>query len=142
VSAGDGSFSIQGLSEGEHTLFAVHPHCAFSARGDLDFKLPGAETFQLEVRLRPAGRLQGWIDGLEPFMGKPAAERPSLRLARAGVEGAAIEVFPTGFFAADHVEPGRYRLELRMGDSDVLGKVLGDVLIRPRETAYVTFDIR
>lgn len=143
VTSVDGSFSIKGLLAGEHTLFAIHPHCAFSARGDLDFRLPGAETFRLEIRLRPAGRLQGWIDGLEPFMGKPAAERPSLVLAGAGAEGGvAVEVFPTGFFAVDHVEPGSYRLELHVGESDVPGKVLGDVLIRLGETAYVTFDVR
>jgi RNA polymerase sigma factor (sigma-70 family) len=121
TSGEDGSFSLRGLPAGEHSLFVGHP--LYRSPGPA-FRVPREAAAPLEVRMSPAGRLQGWVYGLDAFAGK-TAERPFLLLARAGgaergeggkdEKGSAprrINLWPDGRFQADCLEPGKYALQL------------------------------
>jgi protocatechuate 3,4-dioxygenase beta subunit len=122
-SADEGTWTIDGLVDGEYVVWAEHP---FYLRGSARAELSPGGTGRVELRLEPTGRLEGTVAGLggsEPagpgielhhaveveLVG--ASEEDSKR-ARANGEWS-FPVDRPGHFQAQGLRPGLYRLSLK-----------------------------
>jgi len=123
----DGRFLLQGLAAGEYELVAAHPDFI---QTDEDrtrkMTLPLDAERDLELRLDPAGRLEGRVTNL-PALSQGTEEWPVLLLTRLPkedrpVDGAsnvrqekcrwALPLDSSGRYSAVSLRPGTYRLEL------------------------------
>jgi RNA polymerase sigma factor (sigma-70 family) len=130
LSGEDGSFAVDGLPQGSHSFHAFHPlygggHGPWLGKG-VDVEVSRASVARLEIRLEPAGVLEGRIRGLAAGRrggrwlqhwiifsrpGDAAARSPEAR-AMAALRDR-IDVDTDGRFHRAHLLPGTYRLELK-----------------------------
>jgi protocatechuate 3,4-dioxygenase beta subunit len=125
----DGSFVLAGLADGKYVVNASHP---FYALGGLPggARMPELEVFgeapaRIEIRLRPAGSIEGTVRGLSRERTGNRELRHWLVLSPAGEETAGKEkdpaaawqnhlyVDPSGRFHKSNVLPGKYRIDLK-----------------------------
>ncbi len=161
ASGGDGAYVIDGLLDGEYSVSTLHPF--FAAPGAM-VEVGAGETARLEVRMKPTGRIEGFISGLRPSTAAEGRMHYTLRFDRLDprAEGQeksgdewGVAVDHAGRFQAQGLHPGAYRLsltmqEFRLGKFTEIGPgegrpelapvgparsvSLGEVAIRPRET--------
>ncbi len=123
VTGDDGTFSISGLRNGSYHLGATHP---LYERGSTPLlEIPASDGTQIELKLKPAGRIEGRIRGLTNLHGVKRRLNHSLDLKRIEAEekepkgkrgrsyGMPIHLDPQGNFRADSLAPGTYRLEMK-----------------------------
>jgi hypothetical protein len=82
VSGEDGTFSVGGLRAGSYSFHASHPYYLHSSIGPLD--LAAGEGQRIELKLAPAGRLEGRIKGLAGGQIGKRGVQSTLVLASAG----------------------------------------------------------
>ncbi len=127
----EGTFSLCGLSispfsgprRGTYTVKVTHPFYLPERTRPLDV-LPGGEPVRVEVRLAPAGRLEGRIAGLPTSFGRLEGLSYELFLEKTDADGKRRKVsstgslnvhliLPEGRYFADSLAPGTYRLEFK-----------------------------
>jgi protocatechuate 3,4-dioxygenase beta subunit len=123
VSGEDGTFSVGGLRAGSYLFYASHPYYLHSSTGPLD--LSAGEGQRIELKLAPAGRLEGRIKGLAGGQIGKRGVQSTLVLASAGEEADGngkrrpgpsfnqIWADPEGRYAAENLKPGRYVLKVK-----------------------------
>jgi hypothetical protein len=152
LSAEDGTFTIGGLRPGKYFVNASHPYYApdWSAASQ-SIEVPAAEGSRVEIRMRPAGRLEGSVRGApadEPGkkvqiqivltrVAPEAEEKPEQGRGFGGFEFLPVHLDPQGQYRADRVLPGRFKLEVKaqeveLGEQVHLGPSGGFVSHKPR----------
>jgi len=149
----DGSFSLGGLRAGSYLFNASHPYYLHSSVGPVDVGAEGAQ--RIELKLSPAGRLEGRIRGLSGGQMDKRGVVSTLMLENAAEEGGPggkrapgpsfnrIWADPEGRYAAENLKPGRYVLkvkkqEMERGETMHLGPSGGFVANRPVGPEEVT----
>ncbi len=123
VTGENGAFTISGLKAGKYHLGASHP---LYDRGSAPIvEIPAADGAPIELKLKPAGRIEGRIRGLTNLHGIKRRLNHSLDLHRVEPDerepkgrsgrryGMPIHMDPQGNFRADSLAPGKYRLDLK-----------------------------
>lgn len=130
LTAADGTFSITGLREGKYLIMAVHPY--YLRTIPIPVEIPRSNEEALEIKLAPAGRLEGRILGSAHQFGKSAV-RYSVYLKRKGVQEdmadpgsmepedllrimesfCPVPIDPEGRYHADSLRPGVVLVELK-----------------------------
>jgi RNA polymerase sigma-70 factor (ECF subfamily) len=115
----DGRFRIAGLAPGDYAASAGHPFFRFDDKEWPRFKVPG-DGGDLEIRMRPAGRIEGVLRGMRSGSRGGVKTHYSFSLVKPGEAAPRWQpsrsVDPDGGFKIDSVLPGRYELVLKVQD--------------------------
>jgi RNA polymerase sigma-70 factor (ECF subfamily) len=140
----DGTFSVSGLREGKCVLAIEHPY--YLKEQAIAVELPRQEDKPLEIRLAPAGRLEGRIRGYKGFgRGKKSVsysldvrmlrEDPANPGKRTPEEqGVPHRIGGDGRYSADNLRPGVYLIELKKQLTEI-----GDVVITGPSGGYIGY---
>jgi protocatechuate 3,4-dioxygenase beta subunit len=142
LSGDDGAFVLAGLREGKYTVGVVHPYYAFaSVPSKVEVAAAESSTVpRLEVKLRPAGRVEGRIRGLLSSGAKrTVTQRFDLRRQDATAEPdffQRVYADPQGRFRAESVPVGTYTVvlieqEMERGKMTHLGPMGGYQTMKP-----------
>lgn len=160
----DGSFSLEGLADGDyHIGFSSDDWYVSEGRALTRFSVPSGQPLHFEVKLLPAGKVEGRISGLQFDEGTRyyllslvseegsdasrspqggSGKAPPPRRYSTGVSGGGGVAYggsPPGTFSLGSVPPGAYRVEVSRpqeagASGSVQPQVLGTVEIRAGET--------
>lgn len=145
LTADDGTFAIAGLTEGTYSFGADHPTYLREHHMPAEIEIPAAPGTRIELKLSPAGRLEGRIRGLPAGKGGKRSVTHRLDLEKLepgdgeGEEGRKqggfrgfqqVYMDPEGRYSANNLLPGLYRLsltsqEVEMGEVVHVGPTAG-----------------